>query len=130
MNERARCRTARLRAVHELAKVVPDSSVSPLPLRTGKFLVGDVGDGSRSIDLKALTYCMALELCGVEVPPVGSSRAATLQRHQFNPVTRRPYNPMVNAGAIAISGLLRTGWRDGHSAPFSTILEGGGVRCA
>jgi glutaminase len=73
---------------------------------------------------KALTYCMALELCGrkevlacVGVEPSGDPFNAI----EFSPVTRRPYNPMVNAGAIAISGMLRDTL--GAQAAFDVVLE-------
>jgi glutaminase len=59
---------------------------------------------------KALTFCIALEVAGraevgrrVGVEPSGDPFNAI----EFDPVTRRPYNPMVNAGAITIAGLLR-----------------------
>jgi glutaminase len=73
---------------------------------------------------KALTYCMALELCGrnevlacVGVEPSGDPFNAI----EFNPDTRRPYNPMVNAGAIAVSGMLRDTL--GAETAFDRVLE-------
>jgi glutaminase len=59
---------------------------------------------------KALAFCLALELQGREevlrhvgVEPSGDAFNGIL----FHPRSNRPFNPMVNAGAIAISGLIR-----------------------
>lgn len=58
---------------------------------------------------KAFTYCLALELLGRErvlrhvgVEPSGDAFNAIV----FDPRTNRPFNPMVNAGAITISTLM------------------------
>ncbi len=58
---------------------------------------------------KAFTYCIALELVGrdevfrhVGVEPSGDAFNAIV----FDPHTNRPFNPMVNAGAITISSLI------------------------
>jgi glutaminase len=58
---------------------------------------------------KAFTYCIALELVGrqqvfsrVGVEPSGDAFNAII----FDPHTNRPFNPMVNAGAITISTLI------------------------
>jgi glutaminase len=58
---------------------------------------------------KAFTYCMALELVGrqevfsrVGVEPSGDAFNAII----FDPHTNRPFNPMVNAGAITVSTLI------------------------
>jgi glutaminase len=58
---------------------------------------------------KAFTYCIALELVGrqqvfnrVGVEPSGDAFNAIV----FDPRTNRPFNPMVNAGAITISSLI------------------------
>lgn len=58
---------------------------------------------------KAFAFCLALEIAGpqrvmsrVGVEPSGDPFNAIL----FDPETNRPFNPMVNAGAIAIAGLL------------------------
>jgi glutaminase len=67
---------------------------------------------------------MALELWGrdtilacVGVEPSGDPFNAI----EFSPVTRRPYNPMVNAGAIAVSGMLRDAL--GADKAFDVVLE-------
>jgi len=72
---------------------------------------------------KALAYCLALELCGrrtvletVGVEPSGDAFNAIV----FDPRTNRPFNPMVNAGAIAISALLQ---RHLGAAALDTVLE-------
>lgn len=59
---------------------------------------------------KAFSYCLALELCGrstvlahVGVEPSGDAFNAIV----FDPRTNRPYNPMVNAGAIAVCALIQ-----------------------
>ncbi|WP_428032057.1 glutaminase A [Ancylobacter sp.] len=59
---------------------------------------------------KALTFCLALERLGrdavsqrVGVEPSGDPFNAI----ELHPATRRPYNPMVNAGAITVAGILR-----------------------
>jgi glutaminase len=98
--------------IPELSKVEPDEFGIAIATTTGK--VHCIGNAQSEFTIqstsKALTYCMALELCGrkavfsrVGVEPSGDPFNAI----EFNPVTRRPYNPMVNAGAIAISGMLR-----------------------
>ncbi len=58
---------------------------------------------------KAFVYCLALELFGrdevlarVGVEPSGDSFNAI----EFDPHTNRPYNPMVNAGAITVAGII------------------------
>jgi glutaminase len=58
---------------------------------------------------KAFTYCLALELMGrdavlsrVGVEPSGDAFNAIM----FDPHTNRPFNPMVNAGAITVAGIV------------------------
>jgi glutaminase len=58
---------------------------------------------------KAFAFCLGLELAGREamlervgVEPSGDAYNAIV----FDPVTNRPFNPMVNAGAITVAGLL------------------------
>ncbi len=58
---------------------------------------------------KAFSYCLALELLGrdevfrhVGVEPSGDAFNAIV----FDPRTERPFNPMVNAGAITVCGLI------------------------
>ncbi len=112
--------------IPELAKVPPNSFGIAIATTQGK--VHTIGDADFEFTIqstsKALTYCMALELCGrdevlsrVGVEPSGDPFNAI----EFNPVTRRPYNPMVNAGAIAVSGMLRDAL--GAEAAFDKLLE-------
>ena len=72
---------------------------------------------------KACTYCLALELAGREtvisrvgVEPSGDAFNAI----EFDPSTLRPFNPMVNAGAITVAGVLYE--RHGDDA-FDFLLE-------
>jgi glutaminase len=58
---------------------------------------------------KAFTYCLAIELVGTDavlqrvgVEPSGDAFNAI----QFDPTTHRPFNPMVNAGAITVAGVI------------------------
>ena len=67
---------------------------------------------------------MALELVGREqvlsrvgVEPSGGPFNAI----EFDPVFRRPYNPMVNAGAITVAGILRDAL--GPDRAFDVILD-------
>ena len=112
--------------IPELAKVPPNSFGIALATTLGK--VHKIGDADVEFTIqstsKALSYCMALELCGrnevlarVGVEPSGDSFNAI----EFNPDTRRPYNPMVNAGAIAVSGMLRDTL--GAETAFDCVLE-------
>ncbi|MCK9914423.1 glutaminase A [Microbacteriaceae bacterium K1510] len=72
---------------------------------------------------KALTYCLVLELkerkdafARVGVEPSGDPFNAI----EFDARTNRPYNPMVNAGAITVAGILRD--ELGHGA-FDFVLN-------
>jgi glutaminase len=72
---------------------------------------------------KAFVYCLALELVGrdevvsrVGVEPSGDPFNAI----EFDPHTNRPYNPMVNAGAITVTGIIH---RFAGAKAFDLILE-------
>jgi len=72
---------------------------------------------------KAFTYCLALELAGrdavlarVGVEPSGDPFNAI----EFDPNTNRPYNPMVNAGAITVAGILHS---VAGAAAFDLVLD-------
>jgi len=72
---------------------------------------------------KAFSYCLALEICGREtvmqqvgVEPSGDAFNAIV----FNPHTNRPFNPMVNAGAITVAALIQR-WLGGDA--LDTVLE-------
>ncbi|MDX2306633.1 MAG: glutaminase A [Hyphomicrobium sp.] len=112
--------------IPELAKV--DADRYGIAIATTKGQVHTYGDADVEFTIqstsKALTYCMALELWGREavlacvgVEPSGDPFNAI----EFSPVTRRPYNPMVNAGAIAISGMIRD--KLGADAGFGAVLQ-------
>ena len=65
---------------------------------------------------KAYAYCIALEMIGrkamlrrVGVEPSGDAFNAIF----FDPHTNRPYNPMVNAGAITVAAILHEEAGDG-----------------
>ncbi len=97
--------------IPELAKASPDDF--GLGVATVKGRLYTAGDARKPFSIqsvsKAFTYCLAVEVAGREavlrrvgVEPSGDAFNAI----EFNPHTRRPYNPMVNAGAITIAGLL------------------------
>ncbi len=111
--------------IPELAKAPPNAFGIAIATTQGK--VHKIGDADLEFTIqstsKALTYAMALELCGREevlsrvgVEPSGDPFNAI----EFSPVTRRPYNPMVNAGAIAVSGMLRDAL--GEKDAFDRVL--------
>lgn len=111
--------------IPELTKV--DASAFGVAIATTSGQFHTIGDANSEFTIqstsKALTYCMALELCGraevmarVGVEPSGDPFNAI----EFSPETRRPYNPMVNAGAIAVSGMLRDALGPGA---FDKVLE-------
>ena len=73
----------------------------------------EVGDTNSPFTIqsvsKAFVYCLALELGGrdavlerVGVEPSGDAFNAIV----FDPHTNRPFNPMVNAGAITVAGIV------------------------
>ncbi len=115
----------------EVADYIPElAKADPAPfgiaVATSRGRLHEIGDTRIPFTIqsvsKALTYCMALELVGraevlrrVGVEPSGDPFNAI----EFDPLTRRPYNPMVNAGAIAIAGILRDVHGDGA---FGAVL--------
>ncbi len=112
--------------IPELTKVDPNAFGIAIATTGGQ--VHAIGDARTEFTIqstsKALIYCIALELCGREhvfsrvgVEPSGDPFNAI----EFSPVTRRPYNPMVNAGAIAVSGMLRDAV--GSEAAFDLIMS-------
>ncbi|HWE75432.1 MAG TPA: glutaminase A [Stellaceae bacterium] len=97
--------------IPELAKVDPDRFGLAIATAHGHLVIA--GDSSASFTIqsvsKAFTYCLAIELVGREavlervgVEPSGDAFNAI----EFDPYTRRPYNPMVNAGAITVAGII------------------------
>ena len=111
--------------IPELAKVEPNHFGLALVTTRGKlYSVGDVEQlfTIQSIS-KAFSYALALELAGTEsvrarvgIEPSGDAFNAIV----FDPITGRPFNPMVNAGAIAIAGILQETY--GNDA-FDAVLE-------
>jgi glutaminase len=98
--------------IPELAAVDPDRFGIAIATVDGDLhTVGDV-DFPFTIQSvsKAFVYCLALELVGrdavlarVGVEPSGDAFNAIV----FDPHTNRPFNPMVNAGAITVAGIVR-----------------------
>jgi glutaminase len=97
--------------IPELAKADPHAFGIAIATTDGQ--IHSIGDARTEFTIqstsKALTYCLALELCGrkhvfsrVGVEPSGDPFNAI----EFSPASRRPYNPMVNAGAITVAGIL------------------------
>lgn len=111
--------------IPELARVDPERFGLALVTAKGKvYSVGDV-DAPFTIQsvCKAFSYCLALELVGtsavrakVGVEPSGDAFNAI----EFDPISRRPYNPMVNAGAITVAGILRDVYKENA---FDAVLE-------
>ncbi|MFS8037844.1 glutaminase A [Xanthobacter sp. AM11] len=97
--------------IPELARVPPDAfGVAVASVGGDVAAAGDteVPFTIQSIS-KALAYCLALDVVGtptvlshVGVEPSGDAFNAIV----FDPGTNRPFNPMVNAGAITVTGLL------------------------
>lgn len=99
------------RYIPELAKVDPDQFGLAVVTATGERIA--VGDAYESFTLQSIAnpfvYGMVLDALGraavrdvVGVEPTGNPYNAIV----LDPNTRRPMNPMVNAGAIAVSGLV------------------------
>ena len=98
--------------IPELAKVNPDLFAICLVTVNGE--VFQVGDYSRLFTIQSISkvfvYGLALEDCGrddvltkVGVEPTGDAFNAIILNEQ----SKRPYNPMVNAGAIATTSLIK-----------------------
>jgi glutaminase len=97
--------------IPELGTVAPDQFGLAVAHVSGQMW--SVGDAQAEFTIqsvsKAFAYCLALELHGrdtvnrhVGVEPSGDAFNAIV----FDPRTNRPFNPMVNAGAITISSLI------------------------
>src|SRR5882757_5070285 len=98
--------------IPQLAAVDPNRFGIAIATVGGKLY--SVGDSLHSFTIqsvsKAFVYCLALELIGREavlervgVEPSGDAFNAIV----FDPHTNRPFNPMVNAGAITVAGIIR-----------------------
>ena len=111
--------------IPELFKANPNCFGMAIATVKGKlFSVGDVTVPFtiQSVS-KAFAFCLALEIAGPEmvasrvgVEPSGEAFNAIV----FDPETNRPFNPMVNAGAIAVAGLLYEYLGD---SAFDVLLE-------
>jgi glutaminase len=133
--------TGNLRRVHEqfvgnrdgnladyippLAQVPPDQFGTAVALTSGDVL--SVGDAEAPFTIqsvsKAFTFAMLLDMVGYQQARsvVGTQPSGDpFNSITLDPVANRPFNPMVNAGAIAVSGRLLE--LLGESA-FDTILE-------
>ncbi len=97
--------------IPELSKVNPSDFGMAIATVKGKLYQAGDTDVSFTIQSvsKAFAFCLALEIAGpavvgarVGVEPSGDPFNSIV----FDPYTNRPFNPMVNAGAIAIAGLL------------------------
>ncbi len=98
--------------IPELARV--DADGFGIAVATTEGRLWSFGDAEAEFTIqsvsKCVSFCLALELLGrdrvfeaVGVEPSGDAFNAIV----FDPYTQRPFNPMVNAGAITIAGLLR-----------------------
>ncbi len=99
--------------IPELAAVDPEPFGVAIATVDGKLHTAGDADIPFTIQSvsKAFVYCLALELVGrdsllkrVGVEPSGDAFNAIV----FDPHTNRPYNPMVNAGAITVSGVVHS----------------------
>ena len=98
--------------IPQLAKVPPDQFGIAVATATGEMIT--VGDTTAPFTIqsisKAVTFAMLLDRVGradtyaaVGVQP----SAEPFNAITLDPGTHRPFNPMVNAGAIAVAGRLR-----------------------
>lgn len=111
--------------IPELSKANPGNFGMAIVTTTGKVYA--IGDTLAKFTIqsvsKAFAFCLALELAGPElvksrvgVEPSGDPFNAIV----FDPGTNRPFNPMVNAGAIAVAGILHEHLGDGA---FDFMME-------
>jgi glutaminase len=111
--------------IPELARVAPDSFGVAIATVDGKLhSAGDVETPFtiQSVS-KAFSYCLALELLGRDkvMADVGvESSGDAFNAIMLDPHTNRPFNPMVNAGAITVCGLIHEVAGDGA---FDLIME-------
>jgi glutaminase len=103
--------------IPELGKADPDDFGVCLTTADGKIF--DIGDSDRLFTIQSIskpfTFGMALEIYGQE--KVSQHVGVEPSGDAFNSIelengTNRPYNPMVNAGAITISALLYQHYRE------------------
>ncbi|MFO1029383.1 MAG: glutaminase A [Acetobacteraceae bacterium] len=111
--------------IPELAKVPPDQFAIAMATYQGQiFSAGDTGvEFTIQSVSKVFTFAMLLEIAGraetyraVNVQPSADPFNAIL----LDPKNNRPFNPMVNAGAIAVAGRLR---QDLGKSAFDEVLK-------
>jgi glutaminase len=111
--------------IPELARVEPEAFGIAIATVAGN--VHSVGDADRPFTIQSVSkpfaYCLALELAGTErvstrvgVEPSGDSFNSIV----LDAATKRPFNPMINAGAITVTGILRD---IAGAATFDLILD-------
>ncbi len=111
--------------IPELAKADPERfGIAMVSAAGARYSIGDSKElfTIQSVS-KPLTFCIALKLFGREhvlkhvgVEPSGDVFNAIV----FDPRTNRPFNPMVNAGAITITAMIHEALGD---AGFNYIIE-------
>jgi glutaminase len=98
--------------IPELTKANPNNFGLAIATTTGRIY--EIGNVKARFTIqsvsKAFAFCLAQEIAGPElvaarvgVEPSGDPFNAIV----FDPHTNRPFNPMVNAGAIAVAGILQ-----------------------
>jgi glutaminase len=110
--------------IPELSKANPGHFGIAIASVGGKFhSIGDAGVPFtiQSVS-KAFAFCLALEVAGVEL--VSARVGVEPSGDPFNAIVfdeaNRPFNPMVNAGAIAVAGMLYEKLGDGA---FDFVME-------
>lgn len=114
--------------IPELAKADPDSFGIAIATVDGR--VYQVGDTDRRFTIqsisKPLVYGVALEDRGMDrvrqavgVEPSGEA----FNSISLEPQTGRPMNPMINAGAIATSSLVRGSNREARLARVMSVMS-------
>lgn len=111
--------------IPELSLAEPDDFGLALATVSGQIFTAGEAETPFTIQSvsKAFTYCLANELLGpdevmrhVGVEPSGDA----FNSIEFDPTTARPFNPMVNAGAITVAGLL---YRELGEGAYPFILD-------
>jgi glutaminase len=97
--------------IPELAKADPEAFGIAIATVSGEVVA--VGDCEREFTIqsvvKALTYCVACELLGADAVALAAGVEPSGEAFnciEMDPRTGRPYNPMVNAGAISLTTAL------------------------
>ena len=111
--------------IPELASADPDHFGLALATVSGQLFTAGHAETPFTIQSvsKAFSYCLVNELLGpdelmryVGVEPSGDA----FNSIEFDPTTARPFNPMVNAGAITVVGLV---YRELGDGAFEFILD-------